>query len=464
MKRFGRSGSTGAILTFFRWLSYTSAAFVPIRNLVKTRNGRPAVAITGAGAVSAYGLGTASFYEGLMSARPVIEELALPGLEENARAWGSVVGDFDLPDWMSGRVRDGTDVFAQWAMVAAEQAIVESGAQLDPLRTAVVLGTSLCGVQSIMRAQYEIDTGGASAFPRKTMMKALTNMGAAQIAMRHGLHGPSLTVTTACASTLDALGTAGRLIEFGLADAAVVGGVEAGETMTSGGAEGDFVPAMAYAPAMFGMHSSVSSPEEACRPFDVNRAGIAGSEGATAFLLERADVAESRRAKVLGHLSGYGAVSDSHHPSAPEPSGRWEERAMRLALEHSGFEPGDVDCLYAHATGTPVGDPPEIRAINAVYGVCKNPLPVTSVKGHFGHAAAASGGMSLISGLCNMAENRFVNTANTTDPDPEIRFDVLLEAPAPLDIDVFQVNAFGFGGQNASVIVSRHPNLRGVAS
>ena len=421
---------------------------------------KPAIAITGAGAVSAYGLGTAAFYEGLMSARPVVERLALPGLDEGARAWGSVVGDVRLPDWMSERVRDGTDVFAQWAMVAAEQAIVASGAELDPLRTAVVLGTSLCGVQSIMRAQYEIDTGGAAAFPRKTMMKALTNMGAAQIAMRHDLHGPSLTVTTACASTLDALGTAGRLIEFGMADAAVVGGVEAGHTLTSGGAEGGFVPAMAYAPAMFGMHSSVSSPEEACRPFDVNRTGIAGSEGATAFFLERADFAESRRANVLGHLSGYGAVSDAHHPSTPEPSGRWEERAIRLALEHSSFETGDVDCLYAHATGTPVGDPPEIRAINAVYGARAKPLAVTSVKGHFGHAAAASGGMSLIAGLCNMAENVFVNTANTTDPDPEVRFDVRLGAPGALDIDVFQVNAFGFGGQNASVVISRHPRGR----
>ena len=116
-----------------------------------------------------------------------------------------------------------------------------------------------------------------------------------------------------------------------------------------------------------------------------------------------------------------------------------------------------MDCLYAHATGTPVGDPPEIRAINAVYGECAKPLPVTSVKGHFGHAAAASGGMSLIAGLSNMAENVFINTANTTDPDSEIRFDVQLAAPCALEIDVFQVNAFGFGGQNASVVISRHP-------
>lgn len=420
-------------------------------------DGNLAIAITGIGAVSAYGTGTESFHEGLMSARPVLEPIRLPGLESTAHAWGSVVKDFQPQDWMDARVLDGTDVFAQWALAASEQCIAQSGAELDPLRTAVVQGTSLCGVQSIMRAQYELDVNGPKAFPRKTMMKALTNMGAAQIAMRHGLHGPSLTVTTACASTLDALGTAARLIASGLADAAVVGGVEAGHTLSSGGADGAFIPAMAYAPAMFGMESSSTAIEHACRPFDVNRAGIAGSEGAVGIFLERADRAASRKADVLGYVCGYGSVSDGFHPSAPEPSGQWEARAMRLALQDSGFEPDQVDCLYAHATGTPVGDPPEIRAINEVYATRSAPLPVTSVKGHLGHAAAASGGMSLLAGLHNMALNVFVNTANTTDPDPEIRFDVLLEAPSALDIDVFQVNAFGFGGQNASVVISRHP-------
>ena len=425
--------------------------------------GSPAIAITGTGAVSAYGIGSAAYYAGLMAALPVIEEIRLPGMAGDAQAWGSAVPAFELPDWMGAQVRDGTDIFAQWAMVAAEEAIDQSGLALDPLRTAVVVGTSLCGAQSLMRAQYEIDRGGPAAFPRKTMLRSLTNMGAAQIALRHGLHGPSLTVATACASTLDALGTAAGMVRGGLADAAIVCGVEAGHTLTSGqaeataGSEGGFVPAMAYAPTLFGMHSSVRTAEEACKPFDIHRAGIAGSEGAAGFVLERADQAEARGAKALGYLRGYGSVSDAHHPSAPEPSGKWEARAMSLALASSGMAADQVDCLYAHATGTPVGDPPEVRAINVLYSAHQQPLPVTSVKGHFGHAAAASGGLSLIAGLGNMAEGRFVNTANTREPDPEARFDVLLQAPCALDIEAFQVNAFGFGGQNASVVVAAQP-------
>ena len=421
-------------------------------------SGNPAVAITGAGAVSAYGVGAEAFYQGLMSARPVLESVQLPGLGDSGKVWWSVVSGFDPLQWMSEQVRDGSDVVAQWSLAAANQAISASGADLDPLRTAIVQGTSLCGVQSVMRAQYELDAKGPSAFPRKTMMRALTNMGAAQIAMRHGLHGPSLTVATACASTLDALGTAARLIACGRADAAVAGGVEAGHSLASGEAEGGFVPAMAYAPAMFGMQSGDAAVSRSCRPFDVERSGVATSEGAASFVIERTDQAQARGAKVLGYLLGYGSVADAHHPSAPHPSGRWEALAMRQALDEANLDAGQIDCLYAHATGTPVGDVAEIRAINAVYEDRDESLPVTSVKGHFGHAAAASGGMSLIAGLRNMAEGRLVHTANTKQPDPEAKFAVVLDAPRPLNIGAFQVNAFGFGGQNASIVVARSPN------
>ena len=407
--------------------------------------------------MSAYGTGVDAFYKGLMSSQPVIKAIELPGAEELGSVWWSEVTDFSPLDWMNDKVRDGSDVVAQWALAAAEQAITQSELNLNPLRTAVVQGTSLCGVQSLMRAQFELDKHGPSAYPRKTMMRVLTNMGAAQIAMRHDLHGPNLTVATACASALDAIGTAARLIVSGQADAAIAGGTEAGHSLASSGADDEFVPAMLYAPAMFGMQSDEEDVTNACRPFDVNRSGIATSEGSTGFVLERVEHANARGAEILGYVLGYSSLSDAYHPSAPDPSGQWEALAMKQALEESGLGEDGVDCLYAHATGTPVGDTPEIRAINRIYGSREDPLLVTSVKGHFGHAAAASGGLSLIAGLYNMGENLIVNTANTTDVDPEARFDVVLAKPRALEIDAFQVNSFGFGGQNASIIVSRHP-------
>ncbi len=426
---------------------------------MKIQTPSSSVAITGLGVVSPYGLDVDSFYQGLVSQRPVIEAVVLPGIEGGGRIWWSGVKDFEASDWLEDYVIDGTDILAQWAIVAAEQALSQSDLKLDPLRTAVVQGTSLCGADSLMRAQYEADINGPSSIPRKTMMRVLTNMGAAQIAMRHKIHGPSLTVTTACASTLDALGIAARMISSGQIDAAIVGGTEAGHNLSASEAHPEagkgFLPAMAYAPIVFGMQSTETDVRKSCRPFDINRSGIATSEGAAAFVIERGDLAQQRGAEILGYVSGYGSVADAFHPSAPEPSGKWEALAMNIAIEDAGIPATEVDCLYAHATGTPVGDTPEIRAINQVHGERSSPLPVTSVKGHFGHAAAASGGMSLIAGLKDMSRGHFINTANTTVPDPEAEFDVVLDSPRKLDLGAFQVNAFGFGGQNASMVITR---------
>lgn len=415
----------------------------------------PAVAITGMGVVSPYGCSVDAFWQGLVNERQVIEAVPLPGDPQGRAAWWSMVRDFDPATWFDERVRDGTDVMAQWTIAAATQAIRQSGLQPDPLRTAVVQGTSMSGVQSLMRAQHEVDRHGPAGFPRKTMMRVLGNMGAAQLTLMYGLHGPSLTLSTACASCIDALGTAMRLIRSGIVDAAIVGGTEAGHSMVSGGADDEFVPAMVYAPAMFGMQSPSTDPRLACLPFDVRRSGIVTSEGSAAFVLERADLAAARGAAVLGHVTGYASVADAYHPSAPAPDGRWEALAMELALTDAKVAPADVDALYAHATGTPVGDTPEIRAINAVYAQRDRPLVVTSIKGHFGHAAAASGGLSLVAALKAMAAGCVVHTAGTQDPDPEVDFDLALHRPRSLDACIIGVNAFGFGGQNASLIVTR---------
>jgi 3-oxoacyl-[acyl-carrier-protein] synthase II len=192
-------------------------------------------------------------------------------------------------------------------------------------------------------------------------------------------------------------------------------------------------------------------------PFDVKRCGVVGSEGSAFFVLERADLASARQANIYGYLRGYGSLADAHHPSAPEPSGKWETRAMTLALGNAGIDAGSVDALIAHGTATPKGDTAEIRAINAVYGDRATPLPVASTKGHFGHAAAASGGMSLIAGLLGMQKSVFTHTANTDQPDPEARFDIVVGQPRDMSIDVLQINAFGFGGQNASIVVTAGP-------
>jgi 3-oxoacyl-[acyl-carrier-protein] synthase II len=374
---------------------------------------------------------------------------------EGRDAWQAVVEDFNPSDWMDRRIEEGTDLFAQFTLAAAEQAVRQAGlGELDPLRTAVVNGTSIGGVRAVMKAQYALDTDGPDAVPRKTQIQIWPNMAAAQIAMRYGLHGPSLTVTTACASSLDAIGTAARIIERGEADVAITGGTEGGISLAGGGRDGDFVPVLFYTGNVYGMEAPSPNPNQAMLPFDVKRSGIVVGEGAGMVVLERAEHARARGANILGYLRGYGSLADGFHPSSPEPTGIWEARAMELALGDADMAPGDVDALIAHATGTPKGDTAEINAINKVHA--GRGLPVASIKGHIGHSGASSGAMAMISGLYGMAEDRFTYIANTDEPDPEADFEIVHGGPKQMKYNALQVNSFGFGGQNASVVLTKN--------
>ena len=171
------------------------------------------------------------------------------------------------------------------------------------------------------------------------------------------------------------------------------------------------------------------------------------------LFLERADHARARGARIYGVVRGYGTLADAFHPSSPEPTGRWEQRAMELALEEADITPDAVDAVVAHATGTPKGDTAEIRALNNLFG--GRQLPVTSLKGTIGHTGASAGAMGLLAGITAMHEGKLAPTMGTTELDPEIDFDVVLGEAADVCVEVLQVNAFGFGGQDASLVVSR---------
>jgi 3-oxoacyl-[acyl-carrier-protein] synthase II len=280
-------------------------------------------------------------------------------------------------------------------------------------------------------------------------------MAAAQLCMRYGLHGPSLTVTTACASSIDAIGTAARLIASGQADVAIAGGTEGGISLAGGGVDGDFVPALFYAGGHYGMEAPATEAHTAMLPFDAHRTGIVTGEGSSMVVLESEAHAAARGATPLAWVRGYGSLADGYHPSSPEPSGRWEARAMELAQAEASIGPAAVDAVIAHATGTPKGDEAEIRALNDVFADRVETLPVSSIKGHIGHSGASAGGMGVIAGVMAMHHGRFPHTAGSSVPDPEIRFDALMGEARAVDVDVLQVNAFGFGGQDASLVVTR---------
>lgn len=233
----------------------------------------------------------------------------------------------------------------------------------------------------------------------------------------------------------------------------LVGATEGGYVCDEG--QDHFAPAVSAAEQSYGMRQSNEDPYRALLPFAADRAGIVSGEGSAFFVLETPEHAEARNAPVRAWLRGVGSLADAYHPSSPEPEGRWEQEVMEEAHRAAGVAVADIDALYAHATGTPKGDDAEILALNRVFG--GSDVVVTGIKGHTGHTGAASGAMSMISGIRAMESGLLPSIAGTSTADSKIRFDVAVGAPRELVVDTFQVNSFGFGGQNASAVVSREP-------
>jgi 3-oxoacyl-[acyl-carrier-protein] synthase II len=298
------------------------------------------------------------------------------------------------------------------------------------------------GLPSVAQAQTRFIEAGGRAVTPKLMALVIPNMASALIAMHWELHGPQLAISTACASSLDAIGLASGMIERGEIEAAIAGG---SETLLS--------PLVYESLVHAGALSRNADIERASRPFDVERDGFVMGDGAAVLVLERIERATARGARVLGRIRGYGSIADAYHITSPDPSATYEVRAMRDAIERSGDAGNECHVVYAHATGTIVGDAAELRAIDRVYA--EHPPVVTSIKGHLGHSMASSGVMCMVAGITGMHEGYIPPTMGTQHLDPSARFDLVTSRPRAHTYSAFQVNAFGFGGQNASLIVSR---------
>ncbi|MGE0483465.1 MAG: beta-ketoacyl synthase [Gammaproteobacteria bacterium] len=407
------------------------------------------VAITGRGVISPIGLDIETFNKNLLAGTVVAR--AAPWEEGHENIWMSLIDDFDPSVWMEDRVVRNSARFAHYAIAAAAQAVADAGIEtFDPLRTAIVIGSALGGVDCYAEDQERLDEGGPDAISSKFMANSLLNMPGAHIALRFGLHGPQLAIATACASSHDAMGIAARMIETGEVDVAITGGTDCAIS-----------PLVFFGARNNKMFTPQPDPLKTCRPFNKERFGVMLGEGAGMFVLERADHARKRGATIHGRLRGYATLADGYHPSSPEPEGRWEQRVMELAIENARLPGGmdDVDAVVAHGTGTPVGDIAELAALNRLYGNRQTRMRVTSPKGNFGHPHGPAGALGLLAGLFGMQQNALMATAGTDDERdlmPEVdRLHAVIKEPAEGRIDTLQVNAFGFGGQNSSLIVTR---------
>jgi len=393
---------------------------------------RRRVVITGVGAVTPLGVGAGNSFKRWVAGESGIED----GLGR--------CDAFEATDFLSKKEVRRADRFTQLSIAAAQEALFQAGFEdgltIDPERVGCIMGTGVGGVHTI-EAGYDVlrEKGTAGVSPQVVPMM-MPNAGAGTLALRYGLQGPSHTVASACAAGADAIGTAARLIRMGEADAIVAGGSEAALT--------------SLARAAFENMGATSS-SGISRPFDARRDGIVMGEGAGVLVLEDAEIAQKRGQPVLGEVLGFGASSDAHHITAPQPEGNGAARAIQRALEDAGLGPDDLDYVNAHGTSTPLNDRAETRALEQALGEAAKRTPVSSTKSVTGHTLGAAGAIEAALTLLALREGMTPPTVGWEQREEGMDLDYVPEArplkPKDGDGAVAISNAFGFGGHNAVV-------------
>lgn len=404
---------------------------------------RPAVAATGLGLVTPAGIGVEASWDGVL--RGVSAAATNPVLAGIPVDFSCAVAGFDATELLGRKLSRRLDRFVQLALVAAREAVADSGldpAGWDGARVGVVLGTGMGGAATWEEQHRKLlDAGPAKVSPLLIPM-LVPNMAAGQLGMEFGARGPNLSVSTACATGATAIGVARDLLLSGACDIAVAGGTEAGLTPLS----------IAGFAQMGALSRRTDDPGRASRPFDVDRDGFVAGEGAGVVVLERVDDARARRARVHALVAGYGASADAHHATAPDPQGRGTSLALRTALADAGVGPSDVGHVNAHGTSTPLNDAAEARVVADVVG---DHVSVTSNKGVIGHTLGAAGAIEAALTMLTVARGVVPPTANLDSQDPEIDLDVVTKAPREEPVEVAVSDSFGFGGQNAVLVVTR---------
>ncbi len=407
------------------------------------------VAVTGIGAVTPLGPTAEATWQALLAGRSGIGRITRFDTSTYPVQIAGEVHDFDPTLYIDRREVRHMPLYAQFALAAVCQAVADSGLDFeheDGNRVGLCIGTGAGGVvmQGEMGARTLIEKGGQRVGPY-VVIGASPNMASFYIARRFGLHGPSLTVTTACAAGTQALGMGAQLIRNGEADVVIAGGTESGITEVN----------LASLCALRALSTRNDQPERASRPFDKNRDGFVAAEGAGLLVLESPAHAQARGARIYGYLLGQAATNDAFHEVAPEPTGRYAAEAMRRALADAGLAPEAVDYVNAHATATVVGDPAEVLAIKAVLGPRAASVPVSATKSMTGHLIGAAGAVEAIACLLSMRDNVIHPTINYETPDPDCDIDCVPNVARPARINVAISNSFGFGGQNAVIVLGR---------
>lgn len=403
------------------------------------------IVITGMGAVTPVGIGVDNYWKNITAGVSGIDTIKTFDPSELAVQIAGEIKDFNPSDYMQKDLIRKTDPFMQYAYIAAEEAIKQSGIEIEPMRTGIVMGTAMSGIATIAFTQDALSGASHKKVGPRFIPKILGNIAAANIAIDYNIQGPSFTVSTACSSGGDSINTACMCMQTGKAD-----------VMLAVGAESVLCPLVIYSLANAkALSRRNDSPSTASRPFDINRDGFVIGEGGGALILETEEHALARGAKIYGEIKGCGNTDDAYHVTAPHPEGRGAIACMKQAIAEAGIKPEDIGYINAHGTATNKGDAVETSSIKKVFG---NTLPyVSSTKGATGHMMGAGGITETITCVKAIETGIIPPTINLNEVDPECAgIDFVANTAKKVDIKYAMSNAFGFGGQNSSIIVGKY--------
>jgi 3-oxoacyl-[acyl-carrier-protein] synthase II len=407
------------------------------------------VVVTGLGAITPVGNDVATTWRAIIEGKPGAGPITKFDPTNFPVRFACEVKSFDPLQYMDRKEAKRADLYAQYAIAGAAQAMSDAGlsdpGMYDPDRVGVIIGSGIGGLKSFEEQHDIYRERGPSKISPFFIPMFIADIAAGLVSMRYNAKGPNYATISACATSAHAIGDAFRTIQYGDADIIITGGSEATVTpMAIGGFAN-----------MTALSERNDSPETASRPFDATRDGFVMGEGAGVVILEELEHAQRRGAKIYAEIVGYGATGDAYHLTAPAPDGEGAQRAMRRAMNDARLGPADIDYINAHGTSTPANDLNETKAIKAVFGECAKAVNVSSTKSMTGHMLGAAGAVEFI--ICSLAVRDCVvpPTINYHHPDPELDLNYTPNSAVRRDVEVALSNSFGFGGHNVTLAVRR---------
>jgi len=406
------------------------------------------VVITGLGTINPLANNVPDTWSSLINGESGIDTITAFNTSELPVSFAGEVKNFDANEYMGKQQARKLDKSSQLSIFATEEALKDANLNTDERlgpNVGIVFGTGIGGIGSTEQAVRTFDERGASRINPLAITQLMPNSSTGQVAIQYGIEGPSLTITTACAASANAVGEAKNMIQNGIVDMVVVGGTESGTTPMTIGA---FAQIRA-------LSTNNENPKEACKPFDKDRDGFVMGEGSTVLIMESEESALKRGVDIYGYVAGYGATTDAYHITAPAEGGKGAVVAMQKSIKDADLSTEDIDYINAHGTSTPANDKNETAAIKTVFGPKAYEINISSTKSMTGHLLGGGGAFESMVSVLAIQKSIIPPTINLNNPDEECDLKYTPNVAIEKDIKVTMSNSFGFGGHNGVLVFKK---------